>query len=106
MKRHITIKPDDYNVQHIAEIVAALNLGNKRLGSTAVNVLRDSFLRALRSDREHYLYLRDPDDLGSFFGCGSAQGGADTMTEDGKICRLYSIPEEECPNCKEDEIEE
>lgn len=100
---NINIVVGDCDIQHIVEVVAALDLGNKRLNSSAVSVVRDIFMQALKADKTHYLFLRDPDDLASFFGCGSARGAADTMVEDGRTCRLYSIPKDECTNCREED---
>lgn len=99
-----TIK--DSGQQASAEILAALTLANKRLASTPVAEAIKMFAKGLRDHPKHYLYLRDPEDLGSFFGCGTAEGGADTMAEDGRTLRLYECPREGCPNCSEEEPED
>jgi hypothetical protein len=93
----------DADIQHTAEVVAALELGNAKLESAAVNVVLEPLHAALEADQEHYLFLAEPDDLSSFFGCGTASGAVEAMVEDKATCRLYSIPKAECPNCKEDE---
>ena len=63
--------------QALAELLAAISLGNDRLGSTSVRELAAVLTTHLGGDQEHYLYLRDADDLASFFGCGIASGGTD-----------------------------
>lgn len=89
--------------QQLAELRAALDLGNERLESTFVREVARQIENILNLDTTHYLFLREPDDLASFFGfgCGTALGAANAMVEDGSICRLYSIPKNECPNCND-----
>lgn len=98
----ITIDLTKTSTTELAPFVAALELGNKRLADPIVTQLISS-LNAVLCDGEHYLLLRDPDDLDSFFGCGDGRGAKDTMVEDGRLCRLYALPQAECPNCREDD---
>lgn len=99
----LTIPLGTWDIQALAEATAALELGNLELQSTAARRLRAIFEQALKQNKEHFLFLRDSDDLGSFFGCGPARGAVDTMVEDGQVCRLYAIPKNECSSCKEEE---
>lgn len=88
--------------QALAELAAALQLGMTRLDSPATLDLLGVIEQALAADAQHYLWLRDREQHGSFFGCGTARGAANTMATDGRVCYLHPLQRGECPNCFEE----
>lgn len=96
-----TMIMNDMPTQAIAELVAALDIGNALLGSFSVQAVRTRIVQSLDTDTTHYLFLRTTDDLTSFFGCGTARGGAEVIAEDRAICTLIPVPQPKCPSCNE-----
>lgn len=96
------VEMDERVSQATANLVAALTIGNKRLGLADIESLIATARMTVHAlDDRHYLFVRTPGERETFFGCGRPAGLADVMIEDGRPAYLFLLAREDCPNCRE-----
>lgn len=90
------------DIQVLVEETAALRLGRNIVALPHADVILVRRGKQIRRDKKHYLWLRFPDDLGSWIGCGSASQAVQYIVVNKRWVRLCETPQSECPNCRED----